>query len=243
MGEKATEPLKRQATSGVVLFGMSPGNGHYTRKNITARLQYLLSTLPDGWTVHPCVPQGPSVWTYLALGYTEIHARRTARKKWRELSKYARDAATDNPRYKDYKWDDLTGGSANASYAAAVERMEKAYETNDAFRRDIQTTTLGVLEKFGKATEECVAVASRYLLEEFAGLTLVREVLGAHEVVLVYHKRFVPLERFLEGAPYGLPPVANFSYAVVNAPADRSTELNDDEPGGFFVCNHDLIKR
>ncbi|GMH43196.1 hypothetical protein BSKO_11118 [Bryopsis sp. KO-2023] len=216
-----TEPREaflfmRPAKSGVVLFGMSPRNGHYNRKNITRRLQYILSTLSEGWTVRPLVPQAPSIWTYLALGYTKDRAIRSAREIWRKLFRFAREAAAGDVRYQDCEWDDLTGGATNPSYVAALKRIETAYETNDAFRRDVQEASRGLLKRDGKATEEAVAIACRYLLEEFAGLSVLRKVVGAQEVVLVYHKEFVPLDRLLEGSPYGLPALPNISTAVVN---------------------------
>ncbi|GMH43319.1 hypothetical protein BSKO_11241 [Bryopsis sp. KO-2023] len=207
----------RPVESGVVLFGLSPKNGYYRKNNIAVALQYILATLSGGWTVRPFVPEGPSVWTYLAVGYTKEAGVRSARGQSTELRRNARFGANGDPRYKDCKWDDLTGGETNASFAKAIKRFDVLHETNDVFRRDVDEATRGVLEKVGKGTKEAIAVGRRYVIEELAALTVVREMLGTRELVLVYHRPFLLAERLFEGTLYGLPKMENASVAIVNA--------------------------
>ncbi|GMH42908.1 hypothetical protein BSKO_10830 [Bryopsis sp. KO-2023] len=217
----ATPPFARPTASGVVAVALSDRNSYFTRKNIAAGLQFILATLSDGWTIRPFVPQGPTVWTYLALGYSQGEAVRSAKRQSTNLRRLSRNGAGGDARYRDCQWDDLTGGDNSPLFRAAVERLDKAYETNAAFRKDVQELTRTALQGRGAESSEAVAVGYRYVIEEFACMTILQEVLGVEEMAWVYHKPVGLVDRLFEGTPYGLPKVQGASLVVVNAENDE----------------------
>lgn len=226
---RAAQPFTRPTSSGVVFMAISPRNGYYTKDNIAAGLRYILDTMAEGWTLRPFVPQGPSVWTYRALGYTDAAAESSARRQARHMRRLARKGASGDDRFLDCEWDELVGGeAAGAAYRAAIDRLDAAHESSASFRHDVQNLTRAVLERRGGASDAASRLASRYLIEEFACVSILREVLGVERVVMVYHKPMQIVDRLLKGTPYGLPGLEGVLEGVVNAETDEAVKAYAD---------------
>jgi tRNA-dependent cyclodipeptide synthase len=188
-----------------VLFGMSPGNGYFSRRRIEiaigafAQLSGRVATL---------VPDTIALHTYRALGYAEKDARSHVRKNSLSLKNRA-TRAMEQSRARvpgatlwslDWNNDVATIPGIDAAYA----QVEQLFASHEVFRADVLATARTVLEaRESAAPESAVESAAQYLLWELAFISVCRDWFGT-DVIIPYHKPFTIGARFCEGF-YGAP--------------------------------------
>lgn len=194
--------LRRDHT---VLFGMSPGNGYFSRRRIEIAIGAfaLLSR-----RVAALVPDAIALHTYRALGYTELDARNHVRRSSLSLKRRASRAMelsrarVPDARLWSLDWNDDI--AAIPGIESAYDRVERLFASHQVFRADALATARNVLAARGTdVLAEAVTGAARYLLWELAFISVSRSMFGT-DVIIPYHKPFTLGARYCEGF-YGEP--------------------------------------
>ena len=197
---------------GPLLLGLSVNNGYFSRINTITSAAYFTAA---GHTVYPLTPHPPSVYTYRALGYTEVEGERKARQNGKRLTRCAKQGgaavadADGAGRLVDLDW--ATDIESSPVFAAGLRRIREMYAGTDApsvaFRNAVNSTTLAVVQRGKRDTstltdDEAVDIGKEYLLIEFAFVLVAHEVLGLSRdqpLALVYHREWPVFEDLVSG--------------------------------------------
>ena len=172
----------------VVLLGLSPGNGFFSRKRVEiavcgfAHLSGNLAVI---------VPDAIAIHTYRALGYTEHEGWASVKRnslslksRCRRAIEISRGGSPASVRMLD--WDDDV--SSQALYEEAYAEVRRLFETHQRFRKDVLLTALSVVQSKTDSLigESALVECSQYLLKELAYFRVCRALLGM-DVLIPYH--------------------------------------------------------
>lgn len=183
------------------IIGMSPGNSYFKDEEIS----YLLETTVNRFEkVAILIADIPAIATYMAYGYPENRARNKAIPKGNNLKNRSRRIARqlgieENVRIID--WENEV--ESNPDYQEYYSTIETLYKTNDSFAKEVDETTLSVLEASNREIPDlknATAVAVHYLLSELAFLEFSPSFLDTEQVIYVYHRNWPVYERYVSGA-------------------------------------------
>lgn len=215
----------------VVLLGMSPGNGFFSRKRVDIAVCGFAQLSGN---VAVVVPDTIAIHTYRALGYTEREGRDRARKhgqllksRCRRSIELSRTLSSASVRLLD--WDvDVT---AQHQYEAAWTEVMLLFETHKRFRADILLTAQSFIQSrtTDPLTESALVECANYILKELAWLRICRNALGM-DVLVPYHKYFAVAADFCDGL-YS-EPVPGVGWAVYDIDLFGET---GDATGGAHV--------
>lgn len=181
----------------VVILGISPGNGYFTRERIEIAVCGMASLLGNVTVV---IPDTIAAHTFRALGYDEKQSREKARHNGQNIKnrceqaiKKAR-ACFPEARIEMPDWE--TGIAAVQGYSAAYDQIKALYTTNQTFRLEICSQVKEVLASktdVDALHEDAVQEATEYLLKELAHLVMCRPTFG-REVLIAYYRHFSLLD-------------------------------------------------
>ncbi len=180
------EVLKHTRQS--IVLGLSINNSYFKDENISRLLSwaqfYALS-------IFVMIPDEPMISTFVALGYDQEKAKRTARLKGNTLeNRVCRILNRLNlDSVKIIRWKQI---SSDNNYLKVLAVLEEKYLTEDLFKCDIQNSTKSVLRSNGleNTTGEAVEIGTKFLLKELAFITYADVILSnsQNKVAYVYHK-------------------------------------------------------
>ena len=196
------------------IVGISPFNGYFTRKTITAIVSWSSRNFPS---TSVYLPDEPAIHTLEALGYTRSHARRKARRQanyFRNMIASAIDAGTAEKI-------DLVDHSRLEQidvYARWLAFYQKQMQEDEAFRQGILDLTRQVLK--AKASrleisreigETQVLTGANYLLAELPVILQGAEILGGNKrTVFCYHRFPDFLKSLFQGELTAVSPFQSF---------------------------------
>jgi cyclo(L-tyrosyl-L-tyrosyl) synthase len=210
-----------------VLIGVSPFNSYFSE----ATLQELAAWGRENFeAMHLFIPDFPTTYTLLALGYSSKDANWKARRQARyvinktqralEAAGFSRENAADNV----LTWEKV---AANARYQALLKEASEVYESDPAFRKDCQDVAWWVLEKrVGTATARTdvnLELAAKYLLSEMPLLVDTPGILEKESSLFAYHQCPALLDRLYRGQ-YCLRPSDDQGFVLVTCPENIEAE-------------------
>lgn len=186
-----------------VLIGVSPFNSYFSE----ARLRELAAWARETFeSMHLFIPDVPTTYTLLALGYSHKEATWKARRQVRyvlnkiERALEAVGLARENATKVILNWQKL---DANARYHTLLEKATQAYEHDRSFRNDCRDAAWWVLEKrLGQPTERTTVnldLAAKYLLSEMPLFVDTPGILDKESSLFAYHQCPQLLERLYQG--------------------------------------------
>jgi tRNA-dependent cyclodipeptide synthase len=183
------------------IIGMNPGNSYFK----DAEVEHLFKrTVGEYGRAAVFVADIPAIATYMSYGYTENRARNKAIPKGNNLKNRTLRIAQDlGIADKVHVIDWETEVQNDPAYLARYAAVEGLYGTSTEFAAAVNDTTGSVLDGSGRDIpdrEAAVKVAVHYLLSEIAFLEFAPELLGAEQVVYVYHRNWPVYERYVNGA-------------------------------------------
>jgi cyclo(L-tyrosyl-L-tyrosyl) synthase len=186
-----------------VLIGISPFNSYFSE----ARLRELASWGRKNFeAMHLFIPDVPTTYTLLALGYPPKEASWKAKRQVRYVINKTERAleavGISGAKAKEVllTWEKL---EANARYQTLLEEAAKVYEQDVDFRKDCQDAAWWVLEKrVGDPTARSTVdldLAAKYLLSEMPLFVDTPGVLEKESSLFAYHQCPQLLERLYRG--------------------------------------------
>jgi cyclo(L-tyrosyl-L-tyrosyl) synthase len=210
-----------------VLIGVSPFNSYFSE----SRLRQLAAWGRENFeAMHLFIPDFPTTYTLLALGYSSKEATWKARRQARyvinkagralEAVGFARENAADIV----LTWEKV---AANARYQALLKEAGDVYESDAVFRKDCQDAAWWVLEKRVQTatarTDVNLELAAKYLLSEMPLFVDAPGILGRESSLFAYHQCPALLER-LYGGHYRLRPSDEQGFVLVTCPESIEVE-------------------
>jgi cyclo(L-tyrosyl-L-tyrosyl) synthase len=210
-----------------VLIGVSPFNSYFSE----ARLRELAAWGRDNFeAMHLFIPDFPTTYTLLALGYSSKDATWKARRQARyvinktERALEAEGVSSENAADIVLTWEKV---AVNARYQALLKEANDVYESDPAFRKDCQDAAWWVLEKrMGTATatnDVNLDLAAKYLLSEMPLFVDSPGILEKESSLFAYHQCPALLER-LYGEHYRLRPSDEQGFVIVTCPENIEAE-------------------
>ena len=183
------------------IIGMSPGNSYFKDEEVSYLLQTTVNRFGKAAIL---VADIPAIATYMAYGYPENRARNKAIPKGNNLKNRSLRIAeqlgiADKVRIIDWE-EEIEKDTEYKKYYASIQTL---YETNEAFAKEVDGTTLSVLlgsEREIPNSKEATKIAVHYLLSELAFLEFAPSFLDANQVIYVYHRNWPVYERYVSGA-------------------------------------------
>jgi cyclo(L-tyrosyl-L-tyrosyl) synthase len=215
-----------------VLIGVSPFNSYFSE----ARLRELAAWGRENFeAMHLFIPDFPTTYTLLALGYSSKEANWKVRRQARYVINKAGRAleavgfSRENAANIVLTWEKV---AANARYQALLKEAGDVYESDAVFRKDCQDTAWWVLEKrLGNTTTRAnvnLELAAKYLLSEMPLFVDTPGILGMKSSLFAYHQCPSLLERLYRGQ-YRHRAADNQGFVLVACP-----EKIDMEQGRFI---------
>jgi cyclo(L-tyrosyl-L-tyrosyl) synthase len=210
-----------------VLIGISPFNSYFSE----ARLRELAAWGRRNFTaMHLFIPDVPTTYTLLALGYPPKEASGKAKRQVRYVinkTKRALEAvgiAEVQAKEIILTWEKL---ATNARYQTLLERVATIYEQDAEFRKDCQDAAWWVLEKrVGDPTARSTVdldLAAKYLLSEMPLFVDTPGILERESSLFAYHQCPQLLERLYRNH-YRFRVADNQGFVLVTCPEDIEVE-------------------
>ena len=186
-----------------MLIGISPFNSYFSE----SRLRQLAAWGRENFAaMHLFIPDVPTTYTLLALGYppkeANWKAKRQARYVINKTERALEAVGISGTKAKEIilTWERL---EANARYQALLEEAARVYEQEADFRKDCQDAAWWVLEKrVGDPTARATVnldLAAKYLLSEMPLFVDTPGVLEKESSLFAYHQCPPLLERLYGG--------------------------------------------
>ncbi|GAA2819188.1 tRNA-dependent cyclodipeptide synthase [Crossiella cryophila] len=178
--------------------GISPFNGYFTPERINELAAWAVRTFPS---CHFFVPDGPSVHTLEALGYSPSKARSKARRQgcyvYNKIHKALSELGVPDPGALIL---DSAALEHNPDYQRLLAHGEQLYRVDEEFRAACLRASHWVLDRKlpdgQRPSPEQLAKAVRYFLAELPLFADTTGIVGRRASVFVYHQRVAFLERF-----------------------------------------------
>ncbi len=182
------------------IIGMSPGNSYFKDEEVAFLLETTVTRFGKAAIL---IADIPAIATYMAYGYPENRARNKAIPKGNNLKNRSRRIANQlgiDDKVRIIDWEKEVGD--NPEYQRYYSAIWSLYESNLSFAKEVDETTLAVLEGSGRDIQnlkEATKVAVHYLLSELAFLEFAPSFLETDQVTYVYHKNWPVYERYVSG--------------------------------------------
>jgi len=201
---------------GTAIVGMSPGNSYFKKETIDALLSECTKKFSQ---IIIMIPDKPAVYTYKALGYTDMEAERKARLKSNALVNRTKESLlklqkTYSGEATIVKWDSLV--ACSQEYKKEYENIISLYKNNATFREDARNTTRSVIEKkidLNSNIEKSVDTGVFYLLSELAFVQACSKYY-ATDIAYVYHNPWSIYEKYVNGVYDGKK--SNLGLVIIN---------------------------
>jgi tRNA-dependent cyclodipeptide synthase len=183
--------------SQVLIVGVSINNSHFSEKNLERLLRW---SSMKGSRIRVMIPDQPMIDTFMALGYSEKVATRTARLKGNALENKCHMIIgrhrLDNVHI--VRWSQLVD---NSVYKEALVKVSTLYQNDLGFKRDIFEATASVLKANGvlEPENEKIEIGTNFLLKELAFITHACFIFHEQKFCYVYHKSMPILNNLIEG--------------------------------------------
>jgi cyclo(L-tyrosyl-L-tyrosyl) synthase len=210
-----------------VLIGVSPFNSYFSE----SRLRELAAWGRGNFaSMHLFVPDVPTVYTLLALGYPPKEANRKAKRQVRytinktERALEAVGISGETAREVILTWEKL---EANARYRALLEEATEVYARDADFRKDCQDTAWWVLEGRLETPAAHAKVnldlAAKYLLSEMPLFADTPGILEKESSLFAYHRCPPWLQKIYRGQ-YRYRITDGQGFVLVSCPEDLAAE-------------------
>lgn len=211
------------------VIGVSPFNSYFSEARIAILAAWAMEQFN---AVYYYVPDGPSINTLLAQGYSEQKAERKARRQSAWLFN------------KICRADHLAGGTGvemrvlnsavldqHGAYQRLLAKVKRRHAQDHRLRKACQKCSSWILRNYvPEPDQRAIALAVEYLLAEIPLFTHAAEILDTASAVFVYHQcpAFV---RGLYAGEHGLSVAANQGYAVVGDQGIGQTDESGFDSG------------
>jgi cyclo(L-tyrosyl-L-tyrosyl) synthase len=171
------------------LIGISPFNSYYSEENLKKLFSWGLSTFKR---ISIFIPDGISLYTLRAMGYSEEKARKKTHSQDRYLRNKAIKALLKNGLSEKEAKDRIIFYSDlinNERYAKFHDIYNNLYESDEDFREGCLTVskkTLGYAQNFANIDRESLHIAVKYFLDELPVLLNGVEILNLKSALFVY---------------------------------------------------------
>lgn len=190
-------------TQEIAFIGISPGNGYFKANRLAKLFE---ATVAEHGRAVVSIMDWPSVFNQLALGKTLKESQKKAKQQTRYLMGQV-NLGRDQVAPKTQLSIDILSWQkqihAHPAYLAERHKMTELYTTSATFRESVNAAAREVISHQAKAgqvigTKE-VAIASHYVIDEFALLDSAARILSVDKVHYYYHRPWPVYEDLLGG--------------------------------------------
>jgi cyclo(L-tyrosyl-L-tyrosyl) synthase len=170
------------------VLGISPFNSYYSEDTLKKLFSWGLSNFKK---INIFIPDGISVYTLQAMGYSEEKARKKTKSQDKYLKNKAMKALIANNLSKEENEKMLFCSDLmkNKRYLKFYYNYEKLYENDEDFRKGCLATSKMVLASKGfqgNINDEAVRVAVKYFIAELPIYLNIPEILNVSSSLYVY---------------------------------------------------------
>jgi cyclo(L-tyrosyl-L-tyrosyl) synthase len=184
-----TESQELFSSREYAVLGISPFNSYYSEENLKKLFSWGLSTFKR---ISICIPDGISIYTLQAMGYSQEKAKKKTKLHDNNLkNKAIRALAANN--VVDSEANNMmifcSDLMKNERYLKFHDTYKKLYEDEEDFREGCLETSKMVLASKGfqgDASDEAVRIAVKYFIAELPVYLNVPEILNVSSSLYVY---------------------------------------------------------
>lgn len=195
-------PIGQQALNErhALIVGISINNSYFKEPALERLLIWATSLVES---VYIMIPDEPSVFTLMALGYSKKKAEKEARLKSNNLENKCL-AIANRLGLKNItiiRWATLTG---SREYLAALAEIKYAYDNQPHLKRALRLTTSKVIAHAlsRTPTNDEIDLGVMFLLQELAFICRSNFILKHEKIAYVYHKTMRVMKDVIEGHYY-----------------------------------------
>lgn len=184
---------------GCVIVGLSQGNSYFKVDLINNLLNFCKNNFSF---VHIMNADKPSIYTYLALGYSLEKSVKKANKNGNLLKNHCTNFILKSlsSKFNLFNWGFEI--ESNKIYRDELNRLKNLFEFNLEFKTDVRNTTKSVLENKILDVSKLdlgISIGVNYLLCELAFLSVSCDLFGIDKIAYIYHNRWEVFENFVNG--------------------------------------------
>jgi cyclo(L-tyrosyl-L-tyrosyl) synthase len=188
-----------------IIIGVSINNSYFKEENIRSLVNW---SCEQSSTVFIMIPDDPMVHTLMALGYTEIEAKRKVRLKTNALRNLC-CRIIGIRKVRIITWSDVI---PSLQYLVGIGQIFSLYKENEKFRQEVKKVTSEVIiANGGTLSDDNIDHGVQFLIKELAFITHSDLILGQKSIAYVYHKTMGLLKDLIIGKyPLYIDPNINF---------------------------------